>query len=189
MKALTKEFTIFRNEEKVGLGEVLGRFRKSLESNTETYKENDIDMLVTLYAKNPVDKFIVSNFPTVEVAQGDILIWAKGTNMYNENLPKLQDLHETKNLVLQPNDSMTGDHKIIPMKDSEIKIMEGYFVPELLEKAHADIESRKRVRGLIVTSSKPFLIFHREHGNVALPAGEYMVCSQLDPRSLTTMLD
>lgn len=189
MKTLTKDFTVFRNEEKAGLGEVLGRLRMSLESNTEVYKKDDIDLLVTLYAKNPVDKFIISNFPTVEIAQGDVLIWAKGTSMYNENFPKLKDLHETKSLTLQPNDSITGDHKIVLLKNTEIKIMEGYFIPSLLEKAHADLEIRKRIRGLVVNVSKPFLIFHREHGNIVLPKGEYMVCSQLDPRSLTTMLD
>ena len=38
-------------------------------------------------------------------------------------------------------------------------------------------------------TDKPFLIYHREHGNMAYTAGKYMFYSQLDPDTLDRMMD
>ena len=177
---------IFRNEEKLNTEEVLGLFKKSMEE-TDTYEKSDIEQLADAYAKNPVDKFIISENLDVEAAQGDILIWAKGTAMYEQNFPELHDLKKTERTVLQEGDSMTGDHRIVTIPGTKLTIKEGKFTPSFLKGRNA--WGDRDYRGLSVVSDKPFLIVHREHGNMALPAGEYMICSAMDSTTLSRMMD
>ena len=177
---------IFRNENKVSTTEVVDLFAKSIkESNI--CKTSEIEQLVEAYAKNPVDKFIISDSLDVEAAQGDILIWAKGTTMYNENFKNLSGLKKTDRMVLQEGDSMTGDHRIVTIPNTKITIEEGTFTPQFLKGRNS--WGDRGYRGLSVTSDKPFLIVHREHGNMALPAGEYMICSAMDSTTLSRMMD
>ena len=177
---------IFRNEQKLDTVEVVDLFKKTMEE-TDVYEKSDIEQLADAYAKNPVDKFIVSEKLDVEAAQGDILIWAKGTTMYNENFKNLKDLHPTTRMVLQEGDSMTGDHRVVTIENTKMVIKEGVFTPAFLKGKNS--WGDRSHRGLLVTSDKPFLIVHREHGNIALPAGEYMVCSAMDSTTLSRMLD
>ena len=177
---------IFRNEEKLGTAEVVDLFKKSME-NTKAYEKSEIEQLADAYAKNPVDKFIISENLDVEAAQGDILIWAKGTTMYEENFKELKDLKKTNRMVLQEGDSMTGDHRIVTIPGTKLTIKEGTFTPSFLK--GRNVFGDRGYRGLSVTSDKPFLIVHREHGNIALPAGEYMICSAMDSTTLSRMMD
>lgn len=181
-----KTTTIFRNEEKMTQEQVLDLFKKSMEA-TKVYEASEIEQLADAYAKNPVDKFIISEKLDVEAAQGDILIWAKGTTMYNENFKNLKNLKKTNRMVLQDGDSMTGDHRIVTISGTKLTIKEGEFTPAFLKGRNS--WGDRTYRGLSVTSDKPFLIVHREHGNIALPAGEYMVCSAMDSTTLSRMMD
>ena len=182
----TSSFVVFRNENEVSTQEVINRFKEELTS-INLYEKSDIELLVDLMAKNPTDRFMISVTPDVEGAQGDILIWAKGTTMYNQNRPNLKHLKKTTNMVLQETDSITGDHRIIPLEGSNVEVKVGEFVPEFLKGKNR--WGDRNYRGMLVTSDKPFLVYHREHGNVSLPAGEYMVCTSLDAKSLTRMMD
>lgn len=179
-------FVVFRNENEVSTQEVIDRFKSELEA-TNLYEKSEIEMLVDLMSKNPTDRFMISTVPDVEGAQGDILIWAKGTEMYNKNKPNLKHLKKSTNMVLQETDSITGDHRIVPLEGSKVEIKVGEFTPEFLKGKNR--WGDRSYRGLLVTSDKPFLIYHREHGNVALPAYEYMICTALDAKSLTRMMD
>lgn len=181
-----KTVKIFRNKEELSTEEVLKLFKSSVEE-TDLYEKSDIELLVDAYAKNPVDKFIVTEKLDVEAAQGDILIWAKGTSMYKKNFKELRDLKETDRRVLQEGDSMTGDHRIVTIEGTNLSIKEGKFTPAFLKGRNS--WGDQTYRGLAVTSDKPFLIVHREHGNMALPAGEYMVCSAMDSTTLSRMMD
>ena len=178
--------TIFRNEEKISTKDVLNLFRQHMEQ-TEIFEKSEIEQLADAYAKNPSDKFIVSESLDVEAAQGDILIWAKGTTMYEQNFKNLRELKETRRMVLQEGDSMTGDHRIVTIPNTNITIKEGTFTPSFLQGKNS--WGDRGYRGLSVTSDKPFLIVHREHGNIALPAGEYMICSAMDSTTLSRMMD
>ena len=180
--------TIFRNEEGINLQEVVNRFKSSL-IDKKSFKKDEVEVLVNLFAKNPVDKFIVSEFPDVEVAQGDILIWPKGTDMYNDYINDIKNLKPTESMILQQSDSITGDHKVIPLNNSNLTLMEGTITPKFMKNLKSGVSNKTFIRALILKSEKPFLIIHREHGNIALPAGEYMICSQLDPRTLKVMID
>ena len=179
-------FVVFRNENEVSTQEVLDRFKSELEA-TNLYEKSEIEMLVDLMSKNPTDRFMISTVPDVEGAQGDILIWAKGTTMYNENFPNLHGLQKTTRTVLQEGDSMTGDHRIVTIPGTKLTIKEGKFTPAFLKGRNS--WGDRDYRGLSVTSNKPFLIVHREHGNMALPAGEYMICSAMDSTTLSRMMD
>lgn len=181
-----KTTKIFRNEEKLNTSEVVGLFKKSMEGTT-IYRKSEIEQLADAYAKNPVDKFIISEKLDVEAAQGDILIWAKGTSMYEANFKNLHDLKKTTRTVLQEGDSMTGDHRIVTIPGTKLSIKEGKFTPAFLKGRNS--WGDRDYRGLAVTSDKPFLIVHREHGNMALPAGEYMICSAMDSTTLSRMMD
>ena len=178
--------TIFRNENNLDNTEVLQVFNKALE--TECFPKSEIEELADIYSKNIVDKFIVSDdgLDNTFGRQGDILFWKEGSEMYEKEFPRVKRLKETNRVILQPGDSLTGDHRFIPLPGSNYTLKEGEFVPSFLEgKAPVVIP----YSCIILETDKSFLVFHREHGNIALTAGKYMICSQMDPLTLNRMLD
>ena len=178
--------TIFKNENKVSTAEVIKIFNKELKENF-TVKKSEIEELTDIMAKNPVDKFIIAEKPTNPVMQGDILIWSEETNEYKENFPLVKDLQTTTRLVLQDDDSLTGDHELVPLKGSKFTLKTGKFVPPLL-KEHFWGNNAYDCKILEIDS--PFIIKHREHGNITfLSKGKYMICSSLDSETLTRMRD
>lgn len=181
--------TIFRNRENVGMDEVLTNFTTALKES-ELYNDSEIEMLSEIYAKNPVDKFIVSGDveATDDSCQGDIIVLAEGTNMYNEVLPRIKNLKPTNRLVLQEGDSITGDHRIIPAEGSNYTIKKGTFTPKFLE-GQRRWGGDAQYTAITFETDKPFIIFHREHGNMARCAGKYVFYSQLDPATLDRMMD
>lgn len=180
--------TIFRNEEKLNNAEVLSRFSKAL-IETEKYTKSEIEELADIYSKNIVDKFIVSDGSLDDTfgRQGDILFWKEGSEMYNQEFNRVENLKKTERTVLQKDDSMTGDHRFIPTPNSDYTLKEGTFIPSFLKgKGRLAPDPHPCV---ILETNKPFLVFHREHGNIALTAGKYMICPQLDPATLSRMID
>ena len=181
--------TIFRNRENVGMDEVLTNFTAALKES-ELYNDSEIEMLSEIYAKNPVDKFIVSGDveATDDSCQGDIIVLAEGTNMYNEVIGRIKNLQKTDRLVLQEGDSITGDHRIIPAEGSTYTIKKGTFTPKFLE-GQRRWGGDAHYTAITFETDKPFIIFHREHGNMARCAGKYVFYSQLDPATLNRMMD
>lgn len=180
--------TIFRNPQNLDKKEVLTKFESTLKENGN-FQKTDIEQLVDAYAKNPVDKFIVSDGDLTETfgRQGDILFWSEDSEMYKSEIKNVHDKIKTKRLVLQKDDSVTGDHRLIPLPDSKFTLEEGKFTPSFLKG-----KNRWGDRGydcLLLDIDKPFLVVHREHGNMALTAGKYMICSQMDPQTLYRMMD
>ena len=133
-KGRNMQTIIYRNEDKVTTNEVLELFRKNLEQ-TNLFEKSEIEELSEIAAKNPVDKFIISEKPDVEVMQGDILIWSDITEEYKRNFPLVQNLKETKRMVLQDDDSLTGDHELVPLKGSKFTLQTGTFVPPIIKSA------------------------------------------------------
>ena len=155
-------------------------------------KQNEIEEMAETYAKNMVDKFIVldKDLEGTFCRQGDILFWQKGSENYDREINNVTWGEDTDRMVLQEGDAMTGDHKIIPLKNSKVKITKGKFVPEILKSMTNSWTGRgMEYNCLRVVSDKPFLVVHREHGNMVLPSGEYMVCTQLNPKTLQIMQD
>lgn len=177
--------TIFRNEEKIDLSEVIKVFEKTLEK-TPSFKKSEIEELVAIYAKNPTDKFIVSEKPTLPVMQGDLLIWSDATSKYKENIKKITNLQNTTKMALQEDDSLTGDHELVVLKNSNYTLKTGKFVPSILEN---HLWGGNKYSCKVLEIDTPFLIKHREHGNIALTAGKYIICPSLDSETLTRMRD
>ena len=182
------ETTIFRNPEKLAINEVIEVFKDSLKG-TEAFEASDIEALAETYAKNPVDKFIITETLTGAngAAQGDIMIIGEKTDLYKQHIATIKNLQKTDRLVLQEGDSMTGDHRLVPMEGSKYTIKTGRFTPAFLK--GKSMWREPEYQSIFFETDKPFLIFHREHGNVALPQGKYMFCSQLDPETLDRMMD
>lgn len=178
--------TIFRNPEKLEISEVIDVFKDSLQSSKE-FSTSEIEQLAEIYAKNPVDKFIVTEELRNDGAQGDIMIIAEHTDLYKSEIKNVKNLEKTDRLVLQEGDSFTGDHRIIPLEGTNYTVQKGTFCPSFL-KGKADWRD-PQVPAVLFETDKPFLVFHREHGNIALPKGKYMFCSQLDPDTLSRMMD
>lgn len=177
---------VFRNELKVSTEEVLKIFNKTLEKNYNISK-SEIEQLTDIAAKNPVDKFFISERPDCPVMQGDLLIWAEGTAEFNSNFPLIKDLKETTSMALQEDDSITGDHELVPLKGSKFSLKKGKFIPSIL-KGHLWNSNAYDCKVLEIDS--PFVIKHREHGNFTfLMGGKYMICSSLDSETLTRMRD
>lgn len=177
--------TIFRNENKVSNEEVLNLFTQTLE-DTELFEKSEIEELSDIVAKNPADKFIVSEKPSVPVMQGDLLIWSDVTDEYKKEFPRVKDLAPTTRMVLQDDDSITGDHELVPLKNANFTLRTGKFVPSRLE---GHLWGSNAYDCKILEIDTPFVIKHREHGNIALTAGKYMICSSLDSETLTRMKD
>ena len=179
---------IFRNpSQALSSVQVLEKFTTELQEFPNVFSESEIELLAEAYAKNPVDKFIITEPLQVEAAQGDILIWAKGSNQFKNNIGTVKNLKKTNRMVLQEGDSMTGDHRIVTLEGSNYVLKEGIFHPAIL--ANADLLHNRQYRCLIFKTDSPFLLVHREHGNYALPADEYMFCTALNPEKMTRMLD
>jgi len=179
----------FRNEEKIETSKVIELFRQKLEDSTN-FEKSEIEELADIYAKNPVDKFIISDGKMLSNTfgrQGDILFWREGSAMYQREIGNVRNLKKTDRLVLQKNDSLTGDHRLIPIKGSNYTLKSGTFTPMFLQ--NKNTFGRANYDCLVLEIDKPFLVFHREHGNMAYPAGKYMIVSQLDPSTLNIMID
>ena len=177
--------TIFRNENHVSTEEVLSLFSQTLKT-TELFEKNEIEELSDIVAKNPADKFIVSVKPDVPVMQGDLLIWSDITDEYKREFPRVKNLASTSKLVLQDDDSITGDHELVPLHKAKFSLKTGKFVPSVLE---GHMWGTNSYDCKILEIDTPFIIKHREHGNIALTAGKYMICSSLDSETLTRMRD
>ena len=179
------ETTIFRNEEKISTEEVLKRFVETLERSYNV-EQSEIDMLTEIAAKNPVDKFIISEMPDEAARQGDILIWSEKSPEYKANISRVRNLQKTDRLVLQEGDSLTGDHEIVPVSTAKYTMQTGEFIPEIVAGvARGDTWNCK-----LLEIDSPFILKHREHGNMTfLKAGKYMFCSQMDAESLERMKD
>ena len=180
------ETTIFRNEEKISTEEVLKRFVETLEKSYNV-EQSEIDMLTEIAAKNPVDKFIISEMPTEAARQGDILIWSEKSPEYQANIGKVKNLQETSRLVLQEGDSLTGDHELVPISTAKYTLQTGQFTPNIIEGVGF---GRSTWNCKLLEIDSPFILKHREHGNMTfLSAGKYMFCSQMDAESLDRMRD
>ena len=102
--------TVLENrEKKLNQEEFLNSFTKTLKEGFAV-KKSEIEKLTDIMAKNPVDKFIVSERPKDFIAQGDLLIWFEDTPQFKENYPKIKNLQPTTKMALQEDDSITGDH-------------------------------------------------------------------------------
>ena len=180
--------TIFRNPQSLKEEEVLQKFEQTLKTNGN-FSKSEIEQLVDCYAKNPVDKFIVSDKDLEETfgRQGDILFWSEDSEMYKKEIKNVHSLVKTKKLVLQKDDSITGDHRLVPLNDSRFTLQEGKFTPSFLKGKNK--WGDRSYDCLILDIDKPFLVVHREHGNIALAAGKYMICSQMNHEDLSRMLD
>lgn len=180
------EATIFRNEEDVSTDEVLKRFTETLEK-TYSVEKSEIELLTDIAAKNPVDKFIISEMPTEAMRQGDILIWSELSDEYKENISKVRYLQETDRLVLQEGDSMTGDHELVPVSTAKYTLKTGKFVPDIISNV---VWGNNAWNCKVLEIDSPFILKHGEHGNMTfLKGGKYMFCSQMDTESLTRMQD
>ena len=83
--------TIFRNPEKLEISEVIDVFKDSLQESKE-FTTTEIEQLAEIYAKNPVDKFIVTEELKNDGAQGDIMIIAEHTDLYKSEAKRVKNL-------------------------------------------------------------------------------------------------
>lgn len=171
--------------EELSMNDFLNQFRNTLEA---TYnKQNEIEELTELMAKNPVDKFIITEAPNVAMCQGDIIIWSENTDEYKENIGKVRDLKETDRMILQEGDSITGDHELVPVSNAKYTLKTGKFVPAIIENV---VWRNNAWDCKILEIDSPFVLKHREHGNMTfLTPGKYMFCSQLESKTLEKVKD
>ena len=176
---------VHRRIEGVTGEEVVKQFRTSLTTKSEQYKMSDIEELVEMYAKNPTDNFIVSDRGDLEcqLTQGDIILYHESSDFYQEVITSVTNLRETTNMNLQEGNAVTGDHRIVTLPNTEITIQEGRFTP-------LDNVTRNRsYECKIIESNKPFLITHKEHGNIAVLEGKYIAYTALDPKTQQRVID
>lgn len=167
--------------------EVIKSFKSALTERKETYSESDIEELANIYAKSPTDNYVVYDKEDLKLPlyQGDILLYHESSDFYNKVKPSIRLGAKTNSRVLQEQDGggVTGDHEIVGIDGSELTITEASYVP---------LDNVTRGRSMnckIIEASKPFVLKHREHGNIAFPAGKYMSVTQINAKDLTIMLD
>lgn len=176
---------IHRRQENVTGEAVINIFRTSLEERQEQFGQSEIEKLSALYAKNPTDNFIVYDKADLEcpLIQGDIQLYHESSDYYKEAFSTVTNLRDSKNMNLQEGVSVTGDHRIVPVEGSNMVIKEGQFYPL------GNIMRGRRYDCKTISTDKPFLITHREHGNIAVPEGNYLVFTAIDPQTHTRVLD
>ena len=125
------EMTVFRKEEPVKTSEVLQVFKQSLEERHAVPK-SEIEELCDIVSKNPTDKFIISEKPDAVVMQGDILIWSDICDEFKESFSRIQQGDISSTLVLQKTDSLTGDHRLIPVPSAHYTLKDGKFIPSFI---------------------------------------------------------
>lgn len=179
--------TILENRtQQLSQQEFLNSYTKTLE-NDYSVKKSEIEELTEIAAKNPVDKFVISEKPDDVVMQGDLLIWSDITEQYKTNFPRVKNLQITNKKALQDDDSITGDHELVTLKNAKYTLQTGKFIPPILE---GHLWGSNAYDCKILEIDSPFIIKHREHGNFTfLSAGKYMICSSLDSKTLTRMRD
>lgn len=176
---------IFRNPTCLSVEDVFTKFKKDVSKST-SFKE-EMEELANIYATFPADKYIIAEKITdTDTCQGDIIIMAEGTDLYNENIKNVENLQESTNFVVQEDDSVTGDHRIVPLEGSNYTLKRGTFFPEFLKGSDIDSMDYPIVS---FETDKPFILVHREHGNIVLREGKYLFCSQLNPYTLDRMRD
>lgn len=172
-------------EKETSREEFIKQYAKQVEK-VENFN-NDVVELSEIQAKHEADVFIVADFKegqaVPEMAQGDILMWKEGCKMYDKYINTVSNRQETESRNLQLGESVTGDHKVVPLKGANL----------VIENCTIEVQ-RGRGRDLsypakIITSDKAFCLVHREHGNMTFPAGTYMSCVSLNPKTMTRMLD
>ncbi len=164
--------------------ESLVNFTSSLNKSTETYSNSAINELIEIFAKNPTDVFTVVNKTLkgecIMLAQGDIWVAPENTPLYNFiDKNKTDSLQVASNMNLQEGIAMTGDHAIVGT--GQVVIQDGKF--NVMEGRRSTYSYKK------IVTSEPFLITHREHGNMAFPEGTYYSCVAIDPKTMSKVLD
>jgi len=164
-------------------------FLKSYEKEVKkvsTFKK-DVQELSELMAKHETDIYVVADFKRgqdiPEMEQGDILLWKEGCRMYDKYIDTLEDLEITESRNLQLGESITGDHCVVPLKGSNLTIKNGSIT--IKREGSRDLSYPVKM----IETDKPFCLVHKEHGNMTLPAGTYMSCVSLNPKTMTRMLD
>lgn len=162
-------------------------------SNSEFSK--DVLELSEIQAKHPADVYIVQSFeagkPCEQIRQGDIYLFRKGDGKALDNVqyakyaPTLTVKEESTNMNLQFGASITGDHKVVPLKGTKVTIHECTI--ELPVPSFRGETSTYDVK--LVKADGPFCVVHGEHGNITTTAGTYLACTQIDARSMQRMRD
>jgi hypothetical protein len=183
-----------------------GQREKTTEEFIKEYsrvvKENktfskDVLEFSELMAKHPADVFIVTSFEKgqkcEQIRQGDIYLFRKGEKsegtlnnvMFDKYVSTISDKKKSESMNLQLGESITGDHKVIPLKGTNVTIYECNI--EIPVKSFRGSTFSYPVK--LIEADGAFGIFHKEHGNITCPKGTYLACTQLDARSMTRMKD
>lgn len=176
---------IHRITEGVTGEEVISQFRAALADNTKSYEQSDIEVLADLYAKTPTDNFIVNDVEALSnpCIQGDIILLNERCEYYAKQMESVTNLKETDNRNLQEGGVASLNHRIEVLEGTNLKIENGRFIP-IDNLTRGSYYSCK-----VITSDKPFLLNHAEHGNMSLPAGKYMAYTAIDPKTFQRVID
>lgn len=177
---------IHRKEEGLSKPEVVGKLKNELDKRSEQYQGmSEIEALAHAYEKNFTDNFIVTDKADLKymINQGDIVLHHESSDYFQAVKDTITDLRPAKNLNLQEGTALTGDHRFVAMEGANFTIEDGRFAPL------NGVLGRRMYDCKIIKSDKPFLLSHREHGNITLQAGTYLVYSQIDSKTLTRVLD
>lgn len=176
--------TIVRREETKQSGKSATENFKNKVSETDVLK-GQMESLAEMFAKNPTDNFTIAENPTTEVYQGDIIIWAKGTDMYNKYISTFKERGKAQNNNLQKGSATTGNHEVCFMHGSNSSIIDGTITLIGIGRGGREVEYDAK----LVTTDKPFTVYHKEHGNVTMTAGVYLCSVQMDGKSLRRVQD
>ena len=150
-----------------------------------------------LMAKHPADVFIVTSFEPgkacEQIRQGDIYLFRAGDAeegtldnvMYAKYAKTISEQEKSDSMNLQLGNAITGDHKVIPLKGTNVQIYDCKI--ELPIKSFRGNTTPYEVK--LVVADGPFGVFHREHGNITCQKGTYLACTQMDSRTMTRVTD
>ena len=177
---------IHRKDEAFTKADVMSKLKDELTKREKQYGGmSEVEALANEYAKTYTDNFIVMDVSDANcmISQGDIILHSASSNYYKAVKDTIMDQRPAKNMNLQEGTALTGDHVVIPMEGAELTITDARFIPM------DSVLGRRPYECKLINSNKPFLIAHREHGNITMPAGEYLSYSQIDAKTKRRVMD
>lgn len=176
--------------------EFIKEYSEVVKNNKEF--EKDVLEFSELMAKHRADVFIVTSFEAgkrcEQIRQGDIYLFRKGEAsegtldniMFEKYFPTIHEVSDTESMNLQLGTSITGDHRVVPLKGTHVTI-QNCKIKIPVKKFRDTVGLSYDVK--LLQADGPFCLVHTEHGNITCSKGTYLACTQLDARTLERMKD
>jgi len=174
-------------EEKYSREEFKNKYVETL-TKSEYIKQDEVELLVKLFAKHPVDVFRVrpTDFKSEHdfASHGDVILYPSCSDKFKNYMKtfKSKESVNSSTVHLQDDITIAKSHMVV----TPVKCITGTIdlsTDPLLNTSIRSYEAK------LIKAEGTVVITHEEHGNMTLPAGEYLTSIQIDPKEMNRRQD